>query len=144
MAEWLTHLATTAASTLVAAAASDVWRQARSGIVALFTRAGRTEDVIVRWSDETVAAIGAAPPTELDAVKYRLVTVWITRVADLLNEFPEFGEELRGWEERVRPLLPSRQTWMQNFSAHGNSIQYNAPHGTITVNDPRGGRTGVE
>jgi hypothetical protein len=63
---------------------------------------------------------------------------WQQRLADLVEEYPEIGEELQAWVQQVQAQLPSaQQTWVNTFLARDHATQYNAPGGSITVTDHR-------
>jgi hypothetical protein len=142
--EWLAALAAAGGSALVGAAANEAWVQARAGAVALFAKVGRRREIVERWADETAAEIEATPVAARDEARQRLAPQWAGRWADLLEEFPELEAELRAWSDEVRrELPPASQTWVQTFIAQGNATQYNAPHGSITVQHVREEGPGV-
>lgn len=135
VAEWVLALAASGGSALVGAAANEAWQAARSGVVGLFGQAGRRrQELVAGWADETASAVEGAPEEDREQVRERLAPVWATRLADLLEEYPEIGDEVRAWAERVRSDLPApQQTWVHTYIARDNAHQYNAPHGTINV-----------
>jgi hypothetical protein len=139
--EWLLAAAAAGGSSFVSAAASDAWQSARAGIVALFGRGGqRRQDVAQRWADETAELVEGAPESERQRVRERLAPVWSQRLADLVEEFPEAAAQLRTWAQELQASLPApQQSWVQTFVASGNATQFNAPHGSITVNYGDGG-----
>jgi hypothetical protein len=135
VAEWVLTLAAAGGSALVGAAANEAWHGARSGVVALFGRAGRRrQELAAGWADDTAAEVERAPEQDRDRVRERLVPVWATRLADLIEEHPEISEDLRAWAEQVRSGLPGpQQTWVHTYIARDHAHQYNAPHGSITM-----------
>jgi hypothetical protein len=139
--EWLLSVAAAGGSAFVGAAASDAWQAARAGVVALFGRGGqRRGELAEQWADQTAAEIEQAPEEQRPQVRERLAPVWQQRLADLVQEYPEVGEELRAWAQRLQAQLPAaQQTWVQTYIARDHSHQYNAPHGSINVNTYPGG-----
>jgi hypothetical protein len=133
--DWLTSIAVAGGSALVSAAATDAWESARSGMAHLFGRGGqRRRDAAERWADQTATAIEQAPESDLAATRERLALAWQQRLADLIEEYPEFGEDLRSWVQHMQALLPAaEQTWVNTFVARDHATQYNAPGGSITV-----------
>lgn len=119
----------------MSAAATDAWESARSGMARLFGQGGqRRRDAAVRWADQTATAIEQAPETERAATRERLAVTWQQRLADLVEEYPEAGEDLRSWVRQVQAQLPAAgQTWVNSFVARDNATQYNALGGSITV-----------
>ncbi|WP_248812143.1 hypothetical protein [Frankia sp. AgPm24] len=115
VAEWIVPLAASGSGALVAAAATDAWTSAREGAVRLFARVGRRrEELAGEWLDEDAAAVEAVSGAERERVRERLAAVWGVRLADLLAEFPEAAEELRGWVEQTRAALPAAErSWVQ-------------------------------
>jgi hypothetical protein len=101
----------------------------------LFGQGGqRRRDAAVRWADQTATAIEQAPESERAATRERLAVTWQQRLADLVEEYPEAGEDLRSWVRQVQAQLPAAgQTWVNSFVARDNATQYNALGGSITV-----------
>jgi hypothetical protein len=90
----------------VGAAAGDSWQAARAGVVALFGRGGqRRGELAEQWADQTAAEIEQAPEEQRPQVRERLAPVWQQRLADLVQEYPEVGEELRAWAQRLQAQL---------------------------------------
>jgi hypothetical protein len=141
VAEWVLPLAAAGGSALVGAAANEAWQAARSGVVGLFGRAGRRrQELAAGWADDTAAEVERAPEEEREQARERLAPIWATRLADLVEEHPELGDEVRAWVERVRSELPApQQTWVHTYIARDHAHQYNAPHGTISVTHHHGG-----
>jgi hypothetical protein len=119
----------------VGAAATDAWQTARGGVVRLFGRGGqRRHDAAERWADQTVTGIEQASDNERAVIRERLAVTWQQRLADLVEEYPELGEELQSWVLQLQAQLPAaEQTWVNTFIARGHAIQYNAPGGSITI-----------
>lgn len=139
MLDWLLPIVAAGGSAFVGAAATDAWQSARSGAVRLFGRGGqRRQDAAERWADQTAAEIEQAPEAERALLRERLALTWQQRLADLVEEYPEIGEELQAWVQQVQAQLPSaQQTWVNTFLARDHATQYNAPGGSITVTDHR-------
>jgi hypothetical protein len=148
--EWVVALAAAGGSALIGAAATDAWQAARDGVLALFGRGGdRRREAAAARLDEDAAAVEAAAPGERDGVRAQLLPKWQTRLADLLEEYPEAREELQAWVQRVRDQLPpAQQSWVQNNTAQdrgtvfavqgGNQHIHQAP---VTDQAAGGGRS---
>ncbi|MDG4789076.1 hypothetical protein O7626_24620 [Micromonospora sp. WMMD1102] len=135
MPEWLLLLATQAGTALAQAAASDGWQHARNGIVRLFGRGGQRRQVAAqRWVDQTAAEIEQAPTEQQAQLRERLASTWQQRLADLIEEYPELGPELRAWVQEVHRQLPTAQQIHSNtFIARDDATQYISQGGSITV-----------
>jgi hypothetical protein len=134
--EWIAGAAAAGGTALLGAAATDVWATARAGMVKLFGRGGeRRAELVAGRLDQDVAEIEAAGPGERDEVRARLLPGWQTRLADLLEEFPDAREELDAWAKRVQAQLPREQvSWVQNNTARDHGTVFAVQHGTQTVN----------
>lgn len=139
---WLLSAATAGGSALIGAVATDVWQSARAGVCRLFGRAGqRRGDMAQGWADQTAAEITGAPSEQQIEVRQRLALLWQQRLADLVEEHPELGDEVRMWAADLRQQLPAAEKdWVNTFIAGGNATQYNAPGGSITVTNHLGER----
>jgi hypothetical protein len=108
--EWVAALAAAGGSALIGAAATDAWNSARDGVLALFGRGGdRRREVAAARLDADAAEIEAAGAGERDEVRARVLPGWQTRLADLLEEYPEAREELTAWVQRVLADLQAVQ-----------------------------------
>jgi hypothetical protein len=139
-ADVLVQLATSGATTLIGAAATDLWKDARAGFIKLFGRgdAGR-EAAAARRLDSLTATVESVDPDERDSVREQQLPVWRTRLEDLLEEDPGAAEQLRGLRDDLAARLPvPQQQWVQNITASapgsraygamgGNVIFYEAP-----------------
>jgi hypothetical protein len=138
VAEWIAAAAAAGGKALIGAATTDAWHTARDGVVKLFARGGKRHAELMRDRlDRDAAVIEAAAPGARDEVRARLLPEWQTRLADLLEEFPDARDELSAWAEQVRGQLPAAQaSWVQNITAaapgataqgamFGNVINYN-------------------
>ena len=139
--DWLMTLAASGGSALVGAVATSAWETARSGIAGLFRRTGaRRAELAGQWADETAVAMGQAPADQLAAARDRLAQAWQQRLIDLVQECPEVVDELRSWVEQTKRKLPApQQGWVNTFVARDHATQYNAPGGSIVVNNSDSG-----
>lgn len=105
--EWLVTLSMSGATALVAAAATDIWQEIRTGFCKLFGHGdpGR-ESLVERRLDEIVSKTEQADESAQDEVREAQVSVWQTRLADLLEEQPGRANELRSLIDRVEAFLP--------------------------------------
>jgi hypothetical protein len=113
VAEWIMALATAGSSSLVAAAATDVWASARAGFSQLLSRAGSRSAAEARL-DATAGEIGQCSDAERDGVRQRLLRAWQVRLGDLLEEHPDAVDELRRLISQVQAALPAEgRRWAQ-------------------------------
>jgi hypothetical protein len=101
-------LVSTAAQTIVAAAATDAWAKARQGFGRLLgmgdpRRTSQAEERLEATRTELVAA----PPAERAAQAARQAAAWETRLADALDDDPGRAAELRGLVSEIRALVPA-------------------------------------
>lgn len=134
VAEWLV-LAESAATALLGAAATDIWKSARSGIIAMFHRGGfARQDLAAELLDETAGAVERASPEGRDEVRQQLVDAWKVRLADLMREFPEAADEVRSWTDTVRAQLPhAQQQWVQTNVARDHGVVFGVQGGNQHV-----------
>jgi hypothetical protein len=135
MLEWIVVLAAAGGSALISAAATDAWGAAREGVLAVFGRAGdRRREMAAARLDADAAAIESAADGEREAVRAELLLAWQTRLADLLEEFPEAREELQAWATRINDQLPpGQQAWEQNNTARECGTVFAVQGGTQHV-----------
>jgi hypothetical protein len=138
-ADWLQQLATSGATTLVGAAATDVWQQARKGFARLLGRSDSgQEELAAKRLDALTAAVEQADVSERDMVRRLLLPAWQTELRDLLKEDPTTANTLRGLRDELQALLPTaQQQWVQhiNASAPGAKAQ-GVMFGNIINHDP--------
>lgn len=117
--DWLAQLATSGATTLVGAAATDAWQHARDGFARLLGRGREDREAVAERRLQALAAeVERAPLDERAGLRQRLLPAWQTRLADLLEEDPAAAELLRGLVDEVRERLPSvQQQWVQHITA---------------------------
>lgn len=112
--EWITTLATSGGSALVAAAATDAWQSSRDGLLTLFERSGHQYQDLDRWLDDDAAAIENTPMSERDDLRYTLASTWRERLANLLEDDQEARDGFQSWVRSVESALPSmNHDWMQ-------------------------------
>lgn len=113
------QLATAAATTLVAAAATDAWRLARSGFARLLGRGDpHTEEVAGRRLDALADELVDAPADQCEQIRHRALATWQVRLSDLLEEHPEAAEPMRELLDGLQTRLPPvQQQWVQHISA---------------------------
>jgi hypothetical protein len=126
VADWITALAATGASTLVSAAATDGWRAARSGFARLFGRGDLAREQL------TAARLDALVRDLDDPDHDGQARAWATRLADLLEEHPSAANELRSLIDQLAtyPTVPSQMN-VQTNTAQDHATQYNVQNGSI-------------
>jgi uncharacterized protein YdaU (DUF1376 family) len=96
MNDLVDHLATTAASTIVAAMATDLWRQVRRRVGRLFGRDDRTrDDRTQRQLEEARQRVGAATGTERAEIARDIESEWRGTLRHLLATEPGLADEVR-------------------------------------------------
>ena len=124
----LVALASTAASTLVAAMTTDVWRLVRSRLGRLLGRGDpRGESAVLEAMDEDARAVADAGGES--GVAGELTGQWTGRLRDLLRMDPEAAEQLR---ELVAELTAPGA----GVSTAGHGV---AAGGDVTIRADRGG-----
>jgi hypothetical protein len=133
--EWVAALAAAGGSALVGAAATDAWQSARDEVLALFGRGGdRRREVAAARLDADAGEIEAAEVGERDEVRARVLPGWQTRLADLLEEYPEARKEMDAWVQKVRGQLPAtQQAWVQNIIARDHGQSFGSQGGNVIV-----------
>ncbi|MGN9805598.1 hypothetical protein [Micromonospora sp. L32] len=113
------QLATSAATTLVAAAATDAWRSARSGFARLLGRGDpHAEEVAGRRLDALADEVVDAPADQREEVRQQALATWQVRLSDLLEERPEDAEPMLVLLEEVQTRLPPvQQQGVQHITA---------------------------
>lgn len=108
--EWLVALATSGATTLVTAAATDAWHEALAGFRKLFGHGDpERENLAEHRLTAAAAKIERADETTRDGVREAEASIWSTGLADLLEEEPDQAEALRALIGRVEALLPQAE-----------------------------------
>ncbi|MEU9413339.1 hypothetical protein AB0E08_47680 [Streptomyces sp. NPDC048281] len=94
-ADLIAALATSGATALVAAAATDTWQSTRDAFARVFQRAGR-DDVVTGELDHVVARLEHADATNgQHATLDELTTLWAARLREVLQEYPEASVDIR-------------------------------------------------
>jgi len=121
MDETFTALATTGATTIVAAMATDAWHAARAGIARIFGRSGAGKQAVTEAQlDEDAEVLSRVEGAEVEQARADFAAVWRRRLGGLLTDHPELAEELKTVIEQIAGALPqARQSWVQNIIAAG-------------------------
>ncbi|MGN9910160.1 hypothetical protein ACTMTJ_21660 [Phytohabitans sp. LJ34] len=121
----LTALASTAATTVVAAMATTAWEAARAGVARLLGRGSppKTEAVEAQLDDEADLVSGAGAG-EVAQVRAELVPVWRRKIERLLADDANAAVELNALVDEIQRALPAEQrqwadTVVQNNIAVG-------------------------
>jgi hypothetical protein len=147
--EAMLSLASLAARTVVAAAATSGWEAVKSGLARLFGRndAARTE-LAERRLREVRTQLGAAANQDLERVQEQLAAAWQARIMDLLEETPEIAAELQALVEQAQRQIPAVAVYAAGRSvAAGRDVAITASrggiaawtvHGSVTTGNPTG------
>ena len=131
-------LVATGATTLVTAAATDMWgRLARPGFVRLFGR-GRVdqEAVAARRLDALAAAVEGAPADQQVEVRAQQQPQWLTRLQDLVDEDPAAVDDLRALVAELAAELPTgSQLQVQNVIARDHGRAFGVQNGNIIYHE---------
>src|SRR4051794_7481393 len=101
-ADWLVQLATSGATTLIGAAATDIWKDARAGFARLFGRGDADREALAaKRLDALTATVEQADVSERDTIREQLLPVWQTRLTDLLEEDQGTADLLRGLRDEL-------------------------------------------
>jgi hypothetical protein len=128
LADSLMALASVAGNTLVAAAVTDVWENARHGVARLLGRGDpeRTK-AAERRLDETCGQLTAVDRPDMEQAQAVLAAQWATRLADLLEEDPDAEADLRALVEQVQAELPAGMVSAADHSvAAGRDVRITA------------------
>jgi hypothetical protein len=149
LADSLVALASLAGNTVVAAAVTDAWENARHGVARLLGR-GDPDRVKVaeRRLDETRGQLSAVSGTDLEDAQAVLAAQWATRLADLLEEDPAAEADLRALVEQIQAELPAGMVSAadhsaaagrdMNIKASGGGIAAGVIHGDVGPPGPPG------
>ena len=100
-------LASLAGSTVVAIATTETWEAARQRFARLLGRGDPDRTKLAeRQLAETHDQIAAAVGTDAESIRSGLVTQWVRRLADLLEEDPGVEVDLRALVEGIQAALP--------------------------------------
>ncbi|MCQ8836202.1 5'-methylthioadenosine/S-adenosylhomocysteine nucleosidase family protein [Streptomyces malaysiensis] len=133
IAESLTALAETGATTLVSAMGTDLWQGARDAVARLFRRhAQDRESGVVVLLDEDARTVGSVDGGDAGEARRELVPVWRRRLFALLTEQPEAAGDLRELVDRIGPQPSSgRQGWVQTNIARDQGTVYGVQGGNV-------------
>jgi hypothetical protein len=143
-AEMLGELVSTAASTLVAAMATDAWGAAKTGITDLFRRKGSPGDLAVVEVQLDRHAHQVAAASDADAIRRRLAPSWEVEIEALLAQDPDAVRALTALIAEVQGMLPQQQrAWVQTNIARDHGTVFAVQSGNIVIHqDPPPGGTG--
>lgn len=129
--EWWTSLASSGASALVSAAATDAWAAARAGFLKLFARGNpQRECIAANRLDEVAVQVESVDEECRDEVREALTHVWRVRLSDLLEEEPDAAEQVRVLVDQVRAALPGAQ---RSAQAMGTGAAVTANSGGVNI-----------
>ena len=147
--ESLMELAALAGNTIVVAATTDAWEEARRKFARLFGHGdpNRTQ-AAARRLEETHQQLTAGSGADLEPVRSALEAQWVTRLADLLEEDPSVEADLRALVEGIQAQLPARVVAVADhsfaaegpvtFTASGSAVAAGVIHGDATTETLRG------
>jgi len=149
--EVLLALAQFAGQTVAAAALTDVWESVRGRFARLLGRGDkRRTETADQWLAQTRQQLAGAPGAQLEQAREAAAERWAARFADLLDEDPGLGTELRALVEEVAAQLPPGAVSVSaadhsvaagrdvNISAEGGSLAAGVIHGDVAPPDPTG------
>jgi len=138
MSAELIALAESAATALVQAATTDTWHAARDRVLRLFGRDGKREaERAERRLERTAAKLQGVEASELEQARIAQSAVWEESLSELLDEHPEFAEELRAF---AADFAPAGTANTQINVARDHATQYIAfgDGASVNHNDHRG------
>ena len=147
LADSLIALASLAGNTVVAAAATDAWENARHGLARLLGRGDPDRiKVAERRLDETRGQLIAVDGKDLEQAQAVLAAQWAVRLADLLEEVPAIEDDLRALVEQIQAELPAGMVAAvdhsaaagrdMNIEASGGGIAAGVIHGDVAPPGP--------
>ncbi|MFE9687368.1 hypothetical protein [Streptomyces sp. NPDC006285] len=94
-ADLIAALATSGATALVAAAATDTWQSTRDAFARVFRRAGR-DDVVTAELDNVVARLNREDAVDGQrATLDTLTALWAARLREVLQDYPEAAADIQ-------------------------------------------------
>ncbi|MDT0317057.1 hypothetical protein [Streptomyces millisiae] len=138
MSDPMSVLAMAGATTIVGAMATSAWEATRGRVAELFRRRGADEPATVGAQLDGDARLVTDDP-DPQAAREDLLRPWARRLAALLNEHPEAGEDVRLLVERAAAELPpGTQQWVQHVTAHAGGTAFGAqgPGSSVHVHLP--------
>jgi hypothetical protein len=148
LTEALLALASLAGRTLVSAATTEAWASARKGFARLL---GRDDPERSRRAEarleETRAQLDGAPVPELERTRAELEAAWQTRLADLLDEYPDAAGQLQALVDQIQAQLPPGDVSAAghglaagrdvNITASGGGVAAGVIHGLVAPGNPQ-------
>jgi hypothetical protein len=122
------------ATTLVTAAATDVWNGlARPGFIRLFGRGGADQEAkAARRLDALAATVEQAPADRQVEVRAQQQPQWLTRLQDLAEDDPTVIDDLRALVTEITAELPAeQQVQVQNVVARDHGRAFGVQNGNI-------------
>jgi hypothetical protein len=142
-AKELTALAAQASQTVVAAAATDSWGNAKDGLVRLLARGDpdRTS-AVERRLDQAREQLASVTGTGLETAWAEQAAAWEARFADLLEEASHVAAELRVLVGQVQAGLPAGTAPAAGYAvAAGRDLNVTASGGGVAAGTIHGGVT---
>ncbi len=113
-------LAAQAAQTVVAAASTDAWGAAKSGLARLLGHGDEKRTALAeRRLEEAREQLTATPGPDQEQTGAQVAAAWQTRLVDLLEEYPDTAAELRTLIAQLQAALPAAAG---GTSATGHSL----------------------
>lgn len=130
----LLALAALAAQTVVAAASTDAWQEAKRGFARLLGRGDHNKtDLTERRLEDTREQLAGAPGPERDQARAQLEAAWQARLADFLEENPDVAGDLQAFVEQIRAKLPVAASATGHSVAAGGDISITASGGGVAA-----------
>ncbi|MEU0549741.1 hypothetical protein [Micromonospora sp. NPDC005979] len=126
------------ATTLVTAAATDVWNGlARPGFIRLFGRGRADQEAkAARRLDALAATVEQAPADKQVEVRAQQQPQWLTRLQDLVEDDPTVIDDLRALVTELTARLPAEQkVQIQNIVARDHGVAFGVQNGNIIYHE---------
>ena len=147
LVEGLMTLAALAGNTVVAAATTDAWEAARCKLARLLGRGDpKREQLAEQRLEETRQQLTGPEGAELERARAALAERWAGRLADLLEEDPGVGADLRTLVQEIQAQLPAGVVAAadhavaagrdMNTTASGGGTAAGVIHGNVAPPDP--------
>jgi hypothetical protein len=149
MLEALMASAAVAGNTVVVAATTDAWEAARHKFARLLGRGDPDKTKTAeRRLEETHEQLTNTTGAVLERIRAAVEVQWTTRLADLLDEYPEAESDLRALVAEIRAQLPVGVVTATdhavaggrdvNIMASGGGVAAGVIHGDVNPLDPTG------
>lgn len=130
--ETVIALATSGATAMVAAMATDAWDSARAGVIRILRRGDGEPQPNIEAQLDADQTLVAEAGEGADDTRQDLVPAWRRRLLNLLKDHPEKEDELRALIVDLESSLGSDQRkWVQNITAHDYGIAFGAQNGDV-------------